>query len=290
MTGNKLTREQIASFDKNGYLFIPDMFSIETIEKLRGESNRILELLINSSLANDRTSGRLGLTQDEHGKQSVRTVHPYIDLSQFCRRIAVDQLASIVDSLVDYNAVLLDRESQLNFKKPLDNPIPELESKTGTDQFPVHADAPYFEFDDSVVAIIFIDKCTEDNGALEVWPGTHTADITHVESELGLAASPEEVDYDGGNVVAGPAGSLLLMDSRLVHSSSPNATDHPRRLAIFRYIPEQDCDAEVHDGAVRPSTGSEFPIEIIESSYENDYRRQKRDGDFSDQFVVDKET
>ena len=38
---------------------------------MRSEADRILELMVNSSLANDRQSGRLGFVEDDEGEQMV---------------------------------------------------------------------------------------------------------------------------------------------------------------------------------------------------------------------------
>ncbi len=281
------SEKDIEFFSENGYLLLTGFLDKEEVDIFRDEMNRILELVINSSIANNRTNKRLGLTEDENGSQSVRTIHPYIDLSQSFRSLAVDKNASIAGEVSGSELVLLDRESQLNFKQPLSDPIPELDSKKGDDRFPVHADSPYFDYDGVVVVSVFLDDCTVENGALEVWPGTHKEDIGHVQTELGLAASPDEVDYNAGNPITGPAGSVLIMDSQLIHSSGPNTTSQPRRMALYRYTPQENVETELREGAARLGYQSSFPMEFVESAYENEYLRMKRNNSFSDCFDAD---
>ena len=58
----QLDAGQLARFAEQGYLVLPAVFDAAEVERMRGEADRILELVINSSLALDRTSGRLDLT------------------------------------------------------------------------------------------------------------------------------------------------------------------------------------------------------------------------------------
>ena len=53
-----LTPDQLDFFTENGYLVLENLFSGEAIASLQQESDYLLELIINSSLMNDRLSGR----------------------------------------------------------------------------------------------------------------------------------------------------------------------------------------------------------------------------------------
>ena len=65
-------------------------------------------------------------------------------------------------------------------------------------------------------------------------PGSHRrlSNPTHSENEVGVnQVLPSEI------YVSGPVGSVLLFDSRLWHSPSPNHTDQPRVALAVRYAP-----------------------------------------------------
>jgi Phytanoyl-CoA dioxygenase (PhyH) len=70
---------------------------------------------------------------------------------------------------------------------------------------------------------IYLQDMTPDVGPLHVLPGSHT---------LGRAPASEEVSrrLAGELAVVVPAGTAVLLDSRLWHSASLNRTDRPRRL------------------------------------------------------------
>ncbi|MDQ3875402.1 MAG: phytanoyl-CoA dioxygenase family protein, partial [Actinomycetota bacterium] len=81
-------------------------------------------------------------------------------------------------------------------------------------------------FAEAVVGVnvcIYLQDMTPDIGPLHVLPGSHTR---------GRAPTNEEVTrrLAGELAVVVPAGTAVLLDSRLWHSSSLNRTDRPRRL------------------------------------------------------------
>lgn len=283
-----VTSEMVEQFHEDGYVFLEGYFGDEVLERFRDEADRMLELIVNSSLANDRTSGRLNVAADGD-RQSVRAINPSIDLSRVYKRIAVDDLPPLIEPLLEDRPISIDITAQLNYKQPLPEPVEGIETSLADDRFPVHADWPYYKGwlpEDIVTSIVFVDACTADNGPIEVWPGTHNRDIPHEDTDLGLAVPPEELDHDAGQRVLGPAGSVLLFDSRLVHSSAPNETDGPRRLGIYGHAPESNVDTQIRDGSARPEGKTRYPMELVESTYENEYERLKRRGEYEDRFVA----
>lgn len=288
-TGKSLAGEQIEQFKEDGFVFLPGFLDDETIGRLREEADRIMELAINSSLANDRKSQRLSLNDHNNGNQSVRNVQPFIDISLPFKRLAVDIIPPLLRPLMEDDPVSLDRLSQLNYKQSLPDPIPELNGAPFSGDYPVHADWPYFEGKaatptDFVIGSVFIDECTEANGALEIWPGTHEQTFDHETTDLGAFSVPQDqVDYDGGQTICGSAGSILFFDAKLVHSSGVNSTSGPRRIAIYRHGPANNVETTIHGGSARPK-GYGFPREIIETTFEHEYRRLKRNQEFEDRF------
>lgn len=283
----EVTNEQLEQYQKDGYLFLPNFFDDDVITRFRNEANRILELVVNSSLANDRKSKRLGVNQHDDGSQSVRMVYPFMDLSRVFKRVAIDDLPTLLRPLMDDVPVSLDRASQLNYKQPLPEPIEEFDGRELTGAFPVHADWPSFSKKvppgGFFISTLFIDACTENNGPVEVWPGTHKEEFEEEKTDLGSEVPPTRLDHDAGRKILGPAGSILIFNSRLVHSSEPNSTERPRRVAIYRHASARNVTSEVKDGSARPG-GFGYPREVIESTYENEYRRLKRQGKFEDRF------
>lgn len=96
--------------------------------------------------------------------------------------------------------------------------------------------------DDVVTALLFLDDVTEENGALEVVPGTHTGPIHSlwrdgqftgfIDDELETRMREESV------LLTGKAGTACLMHSRLMHGSTANGSTQPRTLFICVYSAE----------------------------------------------------
>ncbi|KAK6537157.1 hypothetical protein TWF694_011354 [Orbilia ellipsospora] len=132
-------------------------------------------------------------------------------------------------------------------------PEPVLHLATGNtttragDRQPVHSDfgLPHPSFPFGFVVNIPLVDMTLENGALEVWPGSHTATTVH-----------DQVAYQGqwGNLppraivpavlrsreaISPPArvvvrkGSVIIRDLRLWHAGHPNLTNEPRVMLAF---------------------------------------------------------
>lgn len=286
---NNVDESLTESYEEQGYIFLQDVFKEEKIRKFRREADRILELVINSSLACNRTSQRLGIVENSEGDQSIREVHPYLDLSRVYKEVANQGVKELLEKLFDERFVSMDRAAQLNYKQPLKEPIHGLDVEEGDDQFPIHADWPYYKdrFPDSLITtIIFIDDCTENKGPIEVWSGTHRTDIDHKQTEQGLGVPAHQVSEEESEKITGSSGSILILDPRLIHNSESNRTDEPRRLAVYRHALRDDLSIEPLDGGARPGKITDYPIELVESTFENEYRRLKRQNRFQDRFSV----
>lgn len=281
------TSDRVEQFREQGYVFLPEFFDRERVEDLRSEANRVLELVVNSSIANDRKSGRLDLVEREDGAQTVRQVTPSIDLTRTFHELAVRELADLLRPLLGEAPVSIERTAQLNYKMPLPDPVERLDGDPTEDSYPVHNDWAYYEGwlpRGIVTTAVFLDDVGPDSGPIEVWPGTHAEHVEHEDSEQGLRVSPDDIDYDGGEPVTGPAGSVLFFHSELIHGSGPNESGRPRRLAIYGHAPESKVDAEVSEGGARPEAGDIYPPELRESRYEWNYQKMKDEGEFEDVF------
>jgi ectoine hydroxylase-related dioxygenase (phytanoyl-CoA dioxygenase family) len=272
-----LTEDQVETYHDQGYVVVEELFDEETVAELRAEADRILELLVNATLATGRQSGRLVVAADDDGEQLVREVVPMMDLSRPYARIE-GELREAVGQLLDDEAVLM--EEKLNYKQPLPEPVPELEAIRASSSFPVHNDWAYFRaqgYPSSVLSsMVMVDDSTADRGPLHVWPDTHHEHRPHEEVEgMGLQIPADEVEGTGHDVIA-PAGSVIFFSSLLVHSSRPNASEHPRRMMIYSHYPDSEADVAFDE--------RNGPRRFEESPWEWEYQRRRDAGEFTDRF------
>ena len=112
-------------------------------------------------------------------------------------------------------------------------------------------------------------------GPFRVWPGSHKEHLEHEGMDNGLQVLPGLIDFDGGEDVLAPAGSVFIFHVLLVHNSMANTSGRPRRLMIYSHYPKQaDKGFDVRNG----------PGRLRESPYEWEYQRKKDCGEFQDVF------
>lgn len=96
--------------------------------------------------------------------------------------------------------------------------------------------------DDMVTALVFLDDVTNDNGPLEVVPGTHRGTLYSLWQGgrfTGAVTDAVAAEHrDQAVRCIGPAGAVCLMHCRLLHGSAPNVSTGPRRLYIATYYAE----------------------------------------------------
>jgi ectoine hydroxylase-related dioxygenase (phytanoyl-CoA dioxygenase family) len=290
MASRSISEDQVEQFHDRGYLLLPEYFDDDRVEEMRAEVNRILELRINSTVANDR-QGALGLVRDADGNVSLRSMM-VIFQSRLFHRLATTEVADLLRPLMDDDPVCLDTTSKLNPKQPLPNLSPdteELDIEQRRTDYPVHTDWVYYRrsgYPEGIItSAVLLDDVEADSGPIQVWPGTHTRALDHVDSDIGgWEVDRDQIDYDAGQPVLGPAGSVLLFHSKLVHSSEPNTSGRPRRLMIYGHAPRSNVDADIEDGAASPELQEGYPSPVVDARYHNEYRRTKQRGEFTDVF------
>jgi hypothetical protein len=103
----------------------------------------------------------------------------------------------------------------------------------------------------SVTVWFALDGATASNGAVKILPGTHTRLFgdwhdsinTGIEESGALA----EFDLNGAPIIEAKAGEFFLMHSWLLHASGPNASNKRRAGINMRYVaPGHDVDPLYH--------------------------------------------
>lgn len=277
--GFQLTQEQVNQFHEEGFLILPAVFDADEVQRMREEADFILELIVNSSICNGRKSGRLDIRKVSSGYQVVRKIQPINDLSLYLAQVSADErLVNPLAQLMDDTPVLM--EEKLNYKEPLPEAV-DIESPEIEDQFPVHNDWAYYaaqNYPQSIISsAISMDECTVDSGPLRVWPGSHKTHLEHERMALGLQVKEGLIDFNGGQDVLCPAGSVMLFHTVLVHNSRANVSGKPRRLMIYSHYPEAaKMGNDVRNG----------PARLRESPHELAYLRSKISGQFQDVFTA----
>lgn len=273
-----LNDEQRSQFEREGYLVFPAVFSTEEVRRMRTEADHILELVLNSSVANRRRSGRLDWMRLPDNSAVVRKIQPINDLSLYLSQVSMDpRLIEPMRAIMNDEPVLM--EEKLNYKQPLPRPVDGIPITERDDRFPIHNDWAYYLRQNYPQAIlssaISMDECTSDSGPICVWPGTHRNHLEHQSCPIGLEVKPGLVDPGASMDVLCPPGSVLLFHSLLVHNSRPNGSGRPRRVMIYSHYPKgANMGFDVRNG----------PGRLREAPWERQYFRMKNSGVFQDVF------
>jgi len=278
--GSPLLRdEEIQSYKETGFLVLERAFTRSEVIQMRREADRVLELLINSSVAHRRMSRRLNMCLSGPDQaQHVRRVQPVNDLSLLITRCSMDDRVSLpVRQLLGEESALM--EEKIVYKQRLPKPVSGIDCQSHDDRFVVHSDYEYFRDQgyspNLLTAAICLDDCTTQSGPLTVFPGTHTADFQHERTMYGRQAVETAYNRHSGIDLLAPAGSILFFHAKVLHSSSSNTTPRPRRLLLMSHVGGvAQEDADRRNGPIRRS----------ESPFEWDYVRMKSRGEYTDIF------
>jgi len=268
----------IQYFQEHGYVAMERVFSDDEVQRMRKEADDILELILNSSNSLERQSGRLDLVRNELGFL-VRKIQPINDLSLYLSQISADsRLLDPMRALMNEEPILM--EEKLNYKQPLPGLSFGFETKPrDTDRFPVHNDWAYYRTQNYpqgiISSAITLDDCPAESGPIRIWPGTHKSHLEHESVDIGLQVQPGLVDFEGGEDLLLPAGSVAFFSSLLVHNSRPNISEKPRRMMIYSHYPASaKMGVDVRNG----------PTRLREAPYEWEYTRMKLRGEGRDVF------
>jgi len=228
-----LSQEQQDFFWDNGYLVRPDAVNKVMLTELQ----RVFHGWVEQSRQHDVNWGetidgkpRFHL-EAGHTKALPRLlrVNAPVEIS----RIYFDAMAD--SPMTDYVASLIGPDVKLHHTK--------INSKQSGSETAVkwHQDFGFTPHsNDSVVtALLMIDEVTEQNGPLEVSPGSHRGPIHGlwhdgiftgaINAEIAAGCASKAVTCTGS------AGSVCLMHTRLLHGSAANQSDAPRTLFISVY-------------------------------------------------------
>jgi hypothetical protein len=240
-----LTPEQIASFKREGYLLIPSVFSAAELQAMREAMPGVT-----AEEGPHRVMEKDGVT--------VRSVYGSHKKSPVFDRVARNP------TMVRAARALLGSDVYVyQFK------INVKEAFTG-DIWAWHQDFIYWEREDGLPRpdilnfAIFLDEVTEFNGPTLVIPKSHNLGVIDAGGPNIPVTQDRRLPYQGQpewieNLVAklkftvdnptvkelvdrwglasgkGPAGSVLVFHSKIVHGSAPNISPYPRRLVMATY-------------------------------------------------------
>ena len=231
-----LTPDEHDFFHTNGYLVVPDAVEPDLLARLEAEFQIWKEESRQHQEAYGETiDGRArfdlepGHTSDTPALRRISAPDEISDA--YFEAMSNSRMTDCVAALIGPNVKF--HHSKVNSKLP----------GAGT-AVKWHQDFPFTPHnnDDLVTALLMVDAVTEENGPLEVLPGSHRGplhNLWHNDVFTGAIDDAEAARCRrNATLCTGNAGSVCLMHTRLLHGSAPNRSDRPRTLLISVFSAE----------------------------------------------------
>jgi len=230
---NKLSQEQIAFFNKHGFIQFKNFINKETVLTLIREINRVQHFLLEN---NTRKINGIPLKfgKDINGEQLIQRIAFTSYYSKTLSDLLKDKRLDILLQLLgNYNGRIGEHEKDgLVFNHYVN--VDESNFK----QLGWHTDSPRDLFLGSRILPMLnvglhLDDCSFDNGGLRVLPGTHKQNLFRLlfrkKYFIDNSADKKEVGFDI------EAGDLTIHDGRLWHrvQQSPLKGEKSRRRVIY---------------------------------------------------------
>ncbi len=247
----KLTAEQHAQFERDGYLFFPGLFQPDEVQTL---TDAVPDLYARREAYNVR----------EKGKDAVRTnFAAHMVSAPFARLARHPRMVGPVQDLLGEQLYM--HQFKVNGKMAFEGDVWQWHQDYGTwlndDMMPTER---------AMNVAIFLDDVNAFNGPLMFIPGSHKKGVVDAKHDLTTTSYPlwtvdndlirqlvERAGGKNGGIVSptGPAGSMILFHSCLVHASTSNlspwnrvsvylslcaVSNHIRRHKRPEYIAQRD--------------------------------------------------
>jgi ectoine hydroxylase len=264
-TTMKLTLEQLADFEEQGYIFLPECFSPEEVEILRSEAENIYR------------SDRREVWREKSGApRTAFAAHTYNEAFRILG--AHPRLIEPVEQF--FGEKLYMHQYKINAKAAFDGEVWQWHQDYGTWARDDGMPEPR-----AMNISVFIDEVMPINGPLMLIPRSHkhgTLAAGHDKQTTSYPLWTLEHDtvsrlVDEGGIVAptGKPGSVLMFHGNLVHGSAGNITPYPRKIVYLTL-----CAVSNH---IRKPTRPEWiahqdftPIETVADDALLNYARSHR--------------
>ena len=229
----------VAEYAAHGYGLIRNFLSVDEIDRLVRESERLWPQYIRSGAGNLRC----GIRTDQSGNAVIDRLDPVADISEVFATLNRDpRLVSIAESGLGGPVTVL--KEKLIYKWP------------GTRGFGPHRDQAYTTPKSGVPGTehmtlsLSLDHATRMTGPTEFFPSLRTRPTAAPASE------PRDVDERALRGVPScmpetAPGDLVLFDGQVPHRSDWNRSDHCRRIYMISFVPARYLNARTNYYAAR---------------------------------------
>ena len=250
-----LDAQQLNAFAEQGFVFLPSLFSDAEVAVLRAGAARIMA----------RTGPEVVCEADSNTVRLVYGAHMYDEA--FVRFGRHPHLVRAAEQLLETDGVYI-HQSRLNPKAAFAGAEWEWHQ-----DFATWYDRDGLKEPRALMVAVFIEEVTAANAPLLIVPGSHRGGLVHEANDnreaggytlftIPPATLARLADGPGIAAQLGPAGSVLICHSNIVHGSSNNITPWPRTI-FYLNIAASDNPPTKFDRAEHHCTRDWSPIEPL---------------------------
>jgi ectoine hydroxylase len=220
----KLTGEQLAQFERDGYLFFPGLFSREEVARLAAEVPKVY------------AERRPEIVREKDGVTPRTSFAAHTYNAEFARLARHPRLVEPVEQV--FGEKLYMHQFKINGKMAFDGDVWQWHQDFGT----WHRDDEMPEPRAMNIAL-FLDEVNEFNGPLMFIPGSHKGGVINAGHDTKTTSYPLwTIDHEtitrlvarGGIVCPkGAPGSVILFHANLVHGSGSNMSPWNRNIVYL---------------------------------------------------------
>ncbi len=246
-----LTPEQLASFQSEGYVIVPDVFDPGDLEPLRRE----LDQLVDTEARRLQGAGELtdiheGIDFDRRlvaihrdSPETAQKILSYLDDFETGGMNAREMFNTIVNPklLGAVSSILCSQEIVASSVYRIRSKLPDI----ARGDVPWHQDSGYYadHCDEKLIVTCWVPlvNATVKNGCMQILPKSHhdrELMLHHTGGNSGfLVIRDEDLSTDPQQAIAAecPVGGVVFMTNRTPHCSTPNTSDHVRWSVDLRY-------------------------------------------------------
>jgi len=228
-----LTSEQIGAFWRDGYVTVENAVTSDQLAALKHDFGGWVE-------ESRQQTAPYGETVDGRPRFDLQPGHtaetPALRRVQAPTEVSQAYFAAMAESrMTEMVADLIGPDVKLHHTK-INSKLPGAATEVKWHQdflFTPHSNS------DVITALLMVDDVTQDNGPLEVAPGSHKEKLHSIWQDGTFTGAIDDdiaADMQARSFRSlGPAGSVCLMHTRLAHGSAPNGSNAPRTLFICVY-------------------------------------------------------
>ncbi|XP_075976586.1 phytanoyl-CoA dioxygenase, peroxisomal-like [Anticarsia gemmatalis] len=229
----RLTAEQKQFYKDNGYILLKNLLSEKELSQVIDEYDKLfkrknLETMENSWVGKNKDNRKSNSPYTVKGVHNLQHHH-----AVFGKLLYNDNILDALEDVMGTENILL-HHTKAHFKPP----------EKGA-AYPMHQDYHYFPYEkDSMVAVfLHLDAANPENGGLFVYPGSHKLgpqeDVGQRESNFHYV-DQKKFPLEKATPVIAERGDIVIFSYLLVHGSSLNNSDRPRRMFLAQFASADD--------------------------------------------------